>query len=698
MFSNFNQQANKKTNYRPDIDGLRAVAVLSVVFYHAHLIPFLSRGGFIGVDIFFVISGFLITGILLRNLYNDNLPGRIKLLDFYMRRIRRIFPVLITVLLTVLASSLLLLSPSEIEIIGIHIAAGAAYISNFILWSESGYFDKQVILKPLLHLWSLGVEEQFYIVWPFFIYIVFKLCKGASKFGLTICTALFTLVSFSFCLYLLHFDATQTFYAPWTRVWELSAGGLLACLHLRSPSIASALYFKKIGIFSINDIFSVVGFLLILFGLIAFRETHPFPGLNALVPVLGAMMVIHAGSNALINRTLLSSGFMVFIGLISYPMYLWHWPLLSFANNLWIGEQPTVLRVGLVFTACILSYITYRYIEPPLRYGGRQGLKALLLFLVMGAIGLGGYTIHAKSASVLSLLPWHDVEYVQKKVEGTDTGNVDFGAMFLEEYSMSPLQLAANLQKPYGKNDIAIFGDSHSGVLFGGLTNISSSYSFERFAVPCEVAFLDVSSVIYNQDDKTKQELKEAVLNLQKIHRLVAIDPAVKLVILTNYVKPSFEYELVDLQNPMEKDRKKILREGLERTVDLYTKAGKEILLFLDVPDTGKGFNNPAGCTDRPFGKALRAEKCKVKRTTWDDNDYRRYFAEIAYEAASKNPLVHVYDPSVNLCDQNWCYLNLNGKNLYSDSNRLNAEGARIIAEPFVKELNSLFKELKDGR
>ena len=126
MFGNFNQQANKKTNYRPDIDGLRAVAVLSVVFYHAHLIPFLSRGGFIGVDIFFVISGFLITGILLRNLYNDDLPGRIKLLDFYMRRIRRIFPVLIIVLLTVLACSLLLLSNSEIEIIGIHIAAGAA--------------------------------------------------------------------------------------------------------------------------------------------------------------------------------------------------------------------------------------------------------------------------------------------------------------------------------------------------------------------------------------------------------------------------------------------------------------------------------------------------------------------------------------------------------------------------------------------
>ncbi len=215
--------SGKAKYYRPDIDGLRAVAVLSVLLYHAF--PNTMRGGFIGVDIFFVISGFLISGILYRNLLSEATPGSVRLLNFYERRIRRIFPVLIVVLLSTLVAGFLLLTPEELKTLGKHVAGGAGYVSNFVLWNEAGYFDNAAALKPLLHLWSLGIEEQFYIVWPLLLWLLYK-----TRLNFFIATVLFTVISFALCIRGVTQDPTAAFYAPWTRVWELSAGGVLAWL------------------------------------------------------------------------------------------------------------------------------------------------------------------------------------------------------------------------------------------------------------------------------------------------------------------------------------------------------------------------------------------------------------------------------------------------------------------------------------
>ena len=214
-------QPAKPVHYRPDIDGLRAVAVLSVVLYHAF--PKTINGGFIGVDIFFVISGFLISGILYRNLLSRETPGSVRLLNFYIRRIRRIFPVLIVVLLSVLTAGFLLLTPDELKMLGKHIAGGAGYVSNLVLWSEAGYFDKTASLKPLLHLWSLGVEEQFYIVWPLLLALLYK-----ARLNFLTMTLAFTLASFALCMHMVPLNPTAAFYAPWMRLWELSCGGVLA--------------------------------------------------------------------------------------------------------------------------------------------------------------------------------------------------------------------------------------------------------------------------------------------------------------------------------------------------------------------------------------------------------------------------------------------------------------------------------------
>ncbi|QNF13917.1 acyltransferase [Aeromonas jandaei] len=212
--------------YRPDIDGLRAVAVLSVVAFHAF--PAWMKGGFIGVDVFFVISGFLITTIIFENLDR----GTFSFTEFYARRIRRIFPALALVLLMCLTIGWFLLLPEELNQLGSHIAAGAGFVSNLVLWGESGYFDNAAESKPLLHLWSLGIEEQFYIFWPFFLWLAWK-----KKFNLLTLTTLVALASLYFNLKGIKQDATAAFYSPQTRFWELLSGSILAwfVLYKKTP-------------------------------------------------------------------------------------------------------------------------------------------------------------------------------------------------------------------------------------------------------------------------------------------------------------------------------------------------------------------------------------------------------------------------------------------------------------------------------
>ena len=215
----------KGTNphYRSDIDGLRAVACLAVVFYHAF--PEHLKGGFIGVDIFFVISGFLISSILYKNLFDKDNPGSVNIVDFYIRRVRRIFPALIAVLVTCLVLGYFALFPEEYKLLGKHIFGGSTYISNFILYNESGsYFNVESNAKPLLHLWSLGVEEQFYIVFPLLLWLVYKL-----NLKFIIFLTIFTVLSFFLNKNgINHGSQSYVFYMPWTRFWELSAGAVLA--------------------------------------------------------------------------------------------------------------------------------------------------------------------------------------------------------------------------------------------------------------------------------------------------------------------------------------------------------------------------------------------------------------------------------------------------------------------------------------
>lgn len=376
-------QKEQHSYWRSDITGLRALAVLPVLIFHAW--PALLPGGFVGVDIFFVISGYLISGILFRQLQKAD---AIDFVDFYAKRIRRIIPNLLAVLLVTVFVGWFFLTPDEFYSIGKQVYSSTFFYQNFRLLSVLGdYFSAGAAKEPLLHLWSLAIEEQFYIVFPLLCAIFWKFIKKVEALGVMVVAI--TAGSFVACL--MTSDQSFRFYFPLTRFWELGLGILLSyAQHFCGWRLNNQSGLK-------SNVISFVGLGLVLVSLFFIREEN-FPSVEALLPTIGAALIIAASPNAYVNRLLASKPF-VFVGLISYSLYLWHWPLLAYANiiapfhDLWINGV-------LLVVAFIFSVLTYRYIETPIRtIRVPQKKKLSVVFLLSGLLvvtGIGQVIRHSR--------------------------------------------------------------------------------------------------------------------------------------------------------------------------------------------------------------------------------------------------------------------------------------------------------------
>jgi peptidoglycan/LPS O-acetylase OafA/YrhL len=436
-------------HYRPDIDGLRAIAVMLVVAFHAF--PEAIPGGFIGVDIFFVISGFLITGIVVRELDQQ----RFSLVAFYSRRIKRIFPALVAVLFVTLVLGWLWMLPAAYAELSADVFASAAFFSNIALLLHSGYFDIESGKKPLLHLWSLGIEEQFYLFWPLILMLVARM-----RLGFLAAASVIGVASFALNVALIGSDPVATFYLPFTRAWELLVGAALACGWNRIDQSDA-----------VSNLRAAIGLVLIGVATGVLDPHRAFPGWWAILPVAGAVLLLSAPA-AWGCRHLLVSPAMVRIGLISYPLYLWHWPLLVFFAIIKFAPLTLVERGLVVGLSFALAWLTYRFIEIPFRFGRPALLRIVSLCLGMGLVAAAGGVIVQGRGFDFRLPP----EIRQMTDVRTDSSKWRVHECLLDlsyETSFADSCVDRN-RRPL----VFVWGDSTAGALLPGLRKVQETNDF----------------------------------------------------------------------------------------------------------------------------------------------------------------------------------------------------------------------------
>lgn len=647
-------------HYRPDVDGLRAVAVLAVIGFHTF--PGRVPGGFVGVDIFFVISGFLISSIILKGLES----GNFSYLRFYARRVRRIFPALILVLLASLALGWWVLLPDEYEQLGRHVIAGAFFASNFLLLSESGYFEMSGHLKPLLHLWSLGIEEQFYIVWPLCLVLIWRWPRYRIPVVAVIAAA-----SFVLNIALVQLYPTATFYLPFTRCWELLIGALLAAASLRGDVVTAAL--GRIGrlepVKTSNEIRSALSFIgaaLILASMALLNPASTFPGWSALAPTLGTVLIVAAGPTALLNRRLLSARAVVFVGLISYPLYLWHWPLLSFVNIATFDADIRLQKILAVLLSLGLAIVTYLGVEQWVRR--RISVKKLTTLWLAYTVPVGfaslivlgsGFAIERGPWNINSLPQAYNQENrISRTCVASESGR------FSPRINSADFCIATHSAR--SGTDLLVIGDSHANRLFMGIKASNPELHVLNIGRSTCLPLLDYE--VKSNDSRVPLDCSPTMSNL--LQRSVELSP--DAVILHGFFGQAYDGRLTLLSADS-------MRNLAEKTFRFLTDASQKVIVVLSAPELPF---DPRSCIDRPITRGNAPAECFFPKG--DHQRKRSSYEPDLRAAASGFPMVSFVDPADVLCDSKSCFGIRDGVLLYDDSHHLSEQGAALVAR-FIK-------------
>lgn len=648
----------RKSDYRPDIDGLRAIAVLSIVVYHAF--HSMASGGFVGVDMFFVISGFLIS----KHIWEELDAGTFSIRTFYARRIRRIFPALSLVLLACVMMGWVILTPGEYEQLGTHIVAGAAFLANIIFWKESGYFDSAADTKLLLHLWSLGVEEQFYIVWPLFLVLFWRYTRHLGWALLGVLGA-----SFAYSMVVVRHDVVADFYSPLTRFWELALGAGLAHMAVHKPAIS------VMG----RSFISWVGLSLILSAVIMLDPGYAFPGAWALLPTLGTACMIYAGEDAWLNRQVLSLPLLVWIGLISYPLYLWHWPLLSFARIM-ESQTPTVeVRFWLVAASVVLAWLTYKILERPLRSRPRSRNTVVMLCLTMFLLGAAGLIVRKSDGFKSRQFSMLNGE-TSTIVLGSDRGKLQHECGLAEtQKPIFQFCLRGGPEEPH----YALLGDSKGEALFYGLVRESKP----------DKQWLMLGTVYppeLNAAPDDRQQLKNRLALQTIVH-----NPSIKVVALTVALRAIFPINNATgfIAANIAPSPGKIAAYSL--AIQQLEQAGKRVVFVIDNPT----FPDPTSCISggatsntllNQFLRRRENPQCTIRYT--DHVAGTRAYQQFIEELKRLHPSLTTYDPAPLLCDipHNVCSITQEGKFLYSYSDHISDYANSMIARDMLSIIRKL--------
>ena len=645
--------------YRADIDGLRAVAVLSILFYHVGIDAF--GGGYVGVDIFFVISGFLITTIIARELREQTFTiGR-----FYERRVRRILPALTVVLVVTLLAGYALLPPGQLEELARSALATSVFSSNIFFFAGSGYFDGPSEAKPLLHTWSLAVEEQYYILFPLILMFIHR--RFAGRFVLPV--AVIAGLSFIACVLVTPVDATASFFLIPFRAWELLIGSLLAlgCV----PALASAMS---------RNLVATAGLAAVLTSVFAYTSSTEFPGIAAALPTLGTAAVIHAGSE---GRHWFSRALgwrpLVFVGLISYSLYLWHWPLVVYAKLMLINEFNDAERTAVVLASFILATLSWRFVEAPFRDRARFASRQKLF------VGAGTVTAAVMGVALIVVvqggMPARDLPSGMQEIVAADPGWAHWKACEeLGEVRNDDPELCSIGDE--GEPTFMLWGDSHALAMASAVHLKALEYGKSGL-----IAVRTGCAPLLGIDRQGRTSCR--VFNTAVAERLVSEQGIDTVIVAARWTlsangdryrnEPGSSVTLEDASGEAGSNAR-LFELGLTRTLDRLAEQGKTTVLVGQVPEVGidvPSSNYTARLTGRDVTEMIAP--------TVEEFRERTATVTAVLDRVSEGRGLSRIEPSSILCGNDRCQIVIDGTPLYRDDNHLSLRGNVLVA-PLLDE------------
>ena len=654
--------------YRKEIDGLRALAVIPVILFHAGFTTF--SGGFVGVDIFFVISGYLITTIIVDELEK----GSFSLLNFYERRARRILPALFFVMLCTIPFAWFFMIPRELSEYSKSLISVPLFVSNIVFWLDSGYFSQASELKPLLHTWSLAVEEQYYVLFPLFLILAWNLGKKWI-FSLLFLAAILSILSAQWGS---SAHPSLTYFILPTRGFEILIGALISLLinYKSSTTLVSQ---------SVSQSVSLVGLILIFYAIFAFNKNTPSPSLYTLVPTIGAGFILVFANNKNLVGKMLGNKLLVGIGLISYSSYLWHQPLLAFAKLRSFDNLSTTSLIILCFFSLALGYISWKFVEKP--YRDRkiipliQIIKSILTFAILFiAIGLTGYL--AKGFPNRFNIPNEVAKmFIGNNIrEYCDLNYNDDGK------SIEFCELGDKSQK---KIDLAIFGDSHSGAVLPAFDKIGKDISkkYTHIGLGGCPPFIGVDVAKGNYAPKVCEDLAYKQFEFVKLNNIKKVFLVGRWSLYTegDYNGLGIYYLITEKNTNLDKDTSRInFKESSRNTIEKYQAIGVQVFVMAQIPQQKI---NPEVLYlklysgDHPDKQEIINS---VSITKKDHLSLQKYNREV-FESFKQSQNFTYINLDNSFCDGEKCYIGSKIKSNYLDENHLSINGALYLSETIKK-------------
>ena len=657
-------------NYRAEIDGLRALAVLPVILFHAGFELF--KGGFVGVDVFFVISGYLITTIII----SEIAEGKFSIINFYERRARRILPALFFVMLVCLPFAWFWLIPNDLKDFGQSLVAVSTFSSNILFWKVSGYFDTAAELYPLLHTWSIAVEEQYYILFPIFLILTWRL---GIKWILVILSIVFVI-----SLGVAHWGAFNkpipTFYLLPTRGWELLIGVFIA-FYLKHNS-----YLKS---HSINQTLSLIGSGMIIYSIFAFDESTPFPSLFTLVPTVGTgLLILSAVPNTIVN-TLLSFSPIVGVGLISYSAYLWHLPMLVFVRHRLLGELSDLLLIVLCFASLVMAYISWRWIEKPFRDKKKTTSKMIFSFSLIGIVFF----------SSIGLITYFKQGFYELFSEDIQRYSLIYES-YKNRFANDECNLSVNLSKPplciigdiSVNPKIALIGDSHASAINYELDKVLqdrkiSIYRFTKNSCPPALGFQsDNYEDCWRHIDNTLKVIDEkkieTVILFARWSYYLNEDPYDNNI--GGIDKMANRYTILPI--PLTADiseRRQAILSSYKQFIDKLLSNDIKVITIGPVPE--HGWDVPK----RAMKNFIHRNYLGVELLPFEIYEDRNIDVINIFEDYSSRGVIYYVDSSKVFCTDNKICdpINVFKESLYWDDDHLTDNGAKILINEFINLL-----------